>query len=76
MIHCQCRESKERFVLNYRAFAAACREALKRLRGRLGPTFFPKGGIPPGFPDVSSFDSALFPLGGIPPSEAFLAGLT
>ncbi len=76
MIHCQCRDSSDRFLLSYRIFAAACREALKRLRARLGPTFFPKGGIPPGFPDVSIFDSALFPLGGIPPSEAFLADLT
>ena len=76
LIHCQCRESKERFHLRYRAFAAACREAMKRLRARLGPTFFPKGGIPPGIPDVSIFDWALFPLGGIPPSDGYLAELT
>ena len=76
MIHCQCRAGRERFLAGYRFFAICYREALKRLREKVGPTFFPKGGIPPGFPDVSSFDSALFPLGGIPPSEAFFAGLT
>ena len=72
MIHCQCRADRERFLDSYRFFAIGYREALKRLREKVGPTFFPKGGIPPGFPDPKAIDTMLLSLGGIPPSGVFV----
>jgi hypothetical protein len=76
MIHCQCRDARKHVILGYRLFAILYREALKRLRAAVGPRFFPKGGIPPGFPDPEAIDTVLFPPGGIPPSDGYLADLT
>ena len=49
MLHCCCPTFRAFFKEAYRAFSDAYRQAMSALHKKLGPVFFPDGGIPPGY---------------------------